>query len=78
MSAVVGKAVIRQAFIRQMAASIRSHLAMTPDSTSLESLVILAERALASENDAKDSGLGVCRDSIEQQREINRNHGIHF
>ena len=32
---LVGKAVIRQAFIRQMPASIRAHLATTPDSTSL-------------------------------------------
>ena len=35
--AVVGKAVIRQAFIRQMPASIRAHLATQPDSASLES-----------------------------------------
>ena len=34
---VVGKAVIRQAIIRQMPASIWAHLATTPDSTSLES-----------------------------------------
>ena len=34
-SAVVGKAVIRQAFIRQMPTSIRAHLATQPDSTSL-------------------------------------------
>ena len=33
-TAVVSKAVIRQAFIRQMSASIRAHLATTPDSTS--------------------------------------------
>ena len=42
-TAVVGKAVIRQAFIRQMPASIRAHLATTPDSTSLESLAVLAD-----------------------------------
>ena len=58
-SAVVGRAVIRQAFTRQMPASIQSHLAPTPDSTSLESLAILADRVLASENDAKDSSVGV-------------------
>ena len=58
-AAVVGKAVIRQAFIRQMPASIRAHLATTPDSTSLESLAILADRAIASENDAKDNSVGV-------------------
>ena len=33
-TAVVGKAAIRQAFIRQMPASILAHLATTPDSTS--------------------------------------------
>ena len=38
-TAVVGKVVIRQAFIRQMPASIRAHLATTPDSTSLESTI---------------------------------------
>ena len=46
---VVGKAVICQAFIRQMPVSIRSHLATQPDSASLESLAVLADRALASE-----------------------------
>ena len=58
-TAVVGKVVIRQAFIRQMPASIRAHLATTPDSTSLESLAILVDRALASEADIKDSSVGV-------------------
>ena len=33
---MVGKAVIRQAFIRQMPTSIRAHLATQPDSASLE------------------------------------------
>ena len=42
-----------------MPASIRAHLATTPDSTSLESLAVLAERAIASENDAKDNSVGV-------------------
>ena len=46
-SAVVGKAVIRQAFIRQMPVSTR------PDSVSLEDLANLADCALASENEAK-------------------------
>ena len=41
--AVVGKAVIRQAFIRQMPTSIRAHLATQPDSASLESLAMLAD-----------------------------------
>ena len=34
--AVVGKAVIRQAFIRQMPTLIRAHLATQPDSATLE------------------------------------------
>ena len=40
-TAVVEKAVIRQAFIRQMPVSIRAHLATQPDSASLESLAAL-------------------------------------
>ena len=64
-TAVVGKAVIRQAFIRQMPASIRAHLATTPDSTSLESLAVLADRALASETDFKDSSVGVTVSNTE-------------
>ena len=53
--AVVGKAVIRQAFIRQMPASIRAHLATQPDSATLESLAVLADRALAAEEDVEES-----------------------
>ena len=41
--AVAGRAVIQQAFIRQMPASIRVHLATQPDSASLESLVKVSE-----------------------------------
>ena len=44
--AVVGKAVIRQAFIRQMPVSIIAHIATQPDSASLESLAVLADRVL--------------------------------
>ena len=47
-TAVVGKAVIRQAFIRQMPTSIRARLATQPDSASLESLAVLADCAVAS------------------------------
>ena len=57
--AVVGKAVISQAFIRQMPASIRAHLATQPDSATLESLAVLADRALASEADVGESKPGV-------------------
>ena len=53
--AVVEKAVIRQAFIRQMPTSIRAHLATQPDSATLESLAMLADRALASETDVEES-----------------------
>ena len=54
---VVGKAVIRQAFIRKMPASIRAYLATQPDSATLESLAVLADRALASEADESKPGV---------------------
>ena len=63
--AVVGKAVIRQAFIRQMPASIRAHLATQPDSASLESLAILADRALAAEQDVEESKPGVAEIKVD-------------
>ena len=42
-----------------MPASNRAHLATTPDSTSLDSLAVLADRAIASENDVKENSVGV-------------------
>ena len=69
-TAVVGKAVIRQAFIRQMPASIRAHLATTPDSTSLESLAVLADRALASETDFTDSSVGVAEVTVSNTESL--------
>ena len=78
-TAVVGKAVIRQAFIRQMPASIRAHLAATPDSTSLESLAVLADRAIASENDVKENSVGVAEVRVndsEKLIDIKRNNLI--
>ena len=69
-TAVVGKAVIQQAFIKQMPASIRAHLAITPDSTSLESLAVLADRAIASENDAKDNGVGVAEVRVNDREKL--------
>ena len=42
-----------------MPASIRAHLATQPDSASLKSLAMLADRALASENDVDESKPGV-------------------
>ena len=64
--AVVGKAVIRQAFIRQMPASIRAHLATQPDSATLESLAVLADRALAAEEDVEESKPGVAEIKVEE------------
>ena len=65
--AVVGKAVIRQAFIRQMPASIRAHLATQPDSATLESL---ADRALAAEEDVEESKPGVAEIKVEETTKL--------
>ena len=64
--AVVGKAAIRQAFIGQMPTSIRAHLATQPDSATLESLAMLADRALASETDVEESKPGVAEIGIDK------------
>ena len=56
---VVGKAVIRQAFIRQMPPSVRAHLATQPNSASLENLAMLADRAVAAEKDVDEAKPGV-------------------
>ena len=61
---------IRQAFIRQMPASIRAHLATTPVSTSLESLAVLAGRAIASENDAKDNSVGFAEVRVNDSEKL--------
>ena len=68
--AVVGKAVIRQAFIRQMPASIRAYLATQPDSATLESLAMLADRALASEADVKESKPGVAEIKVDETTKL--------
>ena len=68
--AVVGKAVIRQAFIRQMPASIRAHLATQPDSATLESLAMLADRALASEADVEESKPGVAEIRVDETTKL--------
>ena len=68
--AVVGKAVIRQAFIRQMPASIRAHLATQPDSATLESLAMLADRALASEADVEESKPGVAEIKVDETTKL--------
>ena len=64
--AVVGKAVIRQTFIRQKLTSIRAHLATQPDSASLESLAMLADLALASKNDVDESKPGVAEIQVSE------------
>ena len=68
--AVVGKAVIRQAFIRQMPASFRAHLATQPDSASLESLAVLADRALAAEQDVEESKPGVAEIKVDETSKL--------
>ena len=68
--AVVGKAVIRQAFIRQMPASIRAHLATQPDSATLESLAVLADRALAAEEGVEESKPGVAEIKVEETTKL--------
>ena len=53
-----------------MPASIRAHLATTPDSTSLKSLAVLADRAIASENDAKDNSVGVAEVRVNDSEKL--------
>ena len=66
----MGKAVIRQAFIRQMPVSIRAHLATQPESTSLESLAVLADRAVASENDVEEVKHGVAEIKVSESSKL--------
>ena len=49
-----------------MPASIRAHLATQPDSASLESLAMLSDRALASENDVDESKPGVAEIKVSE------------
>ena len=70
--AVVGKAVIRQTFIRQMPTSIQAHLATQPDSATLESLAMLADRALASETDVEESKPGVAEIKVDETTKLVR------
>ena len=65
-----GKAVICQAFIRQMPASIRAHLATQPDSATLENLAMLADRALASEADVEESKPGVAEIKVDETTKL--------
>ena len=67
---MVRKAVIHQAFIRQMPASIRAHLATQPDSATLESLALMADRALAAEEDVEESKPGVAEIKVEETTKL--------
>ena len=68
--AVVGKAVIRQAFIRQMPPSVRAHLATQPDSASLENLAILADHAVAAEKDVYEAKPGVAEINVSESGKL--------
>ena len=61
---------VRQAFIRQMPTSIRAHLATQPDSATLESLAMLADRALASETDVEESEPGVAEIKVDETTKL--------
>ena len=53
-----------------MPASIRAHLATRPDSATLESLAMLADRALASEADVEESKPGVAEIKVNKTTEL--------
>ena len=67
---MVGKAVIRQAFIRQMPPSVRAHLVIQPDCASLESLVMLADRAVAAEKDVDEAKPGVAEINVSESGKL--------
>ena len=53
-----------------MPASIRAHLVIQPDSATLESLAVLADRALAAEEDVKESKPGVAEIKVEETTKL--------
>ena len=53
-----------------MPASIRAHLATQPDSASLESLAVLADRALAAEQDVEESKPGVAEIKVDETSKL--------
>ena len=67
---VAGKAIIRQAFIRQMPPSVRAHLATQPDSASLENLAMLANRAVAAEKDVDEAKLRVAEINVSESGKL--------
>ena len=56
--------------IRQMPVSIRAHSATQPDSVSLEDMAILADHALASENEVKESQPGVAEMQVSESAKL--------
>ena len=68
--AVVGKAVIRQAFIRPMPPSVRAHLATQSDSAPLENLAMLADRAVAAEKDVVEAKPGVAEIDVSESGKL--------
>ena len=68
--AVVGKVVIRQAFIRQMPPSVRAHLATQPDSASLVNLAMLADRAVGAEKDVDEAKQGVAEINVSESGKL--------
>ena len=68
--AVVGKAVIRQAFILQMPPSVRAHLATQPDSASLENLAISADHAVPAEKDVDEAKPGVAEINVSESGKL--------
>ena len=63
---VVGKAVIRQAFIRQMPPSVRAHSATQPDSGLLGNLAMLVVRAVGAEKDVDEAKPGVAEINVSE------------
>ena len=53
-----------------MPTSIRAHLATQPDSATLESLAMLADRALASEMDVEESKPGVAEKKVDETTKL--------
>ena len=70
--AIVGKAVICKAFIRQMPPSVRAHVATQPDSASLENLAMLADRAVAAEKDVDEAKPGVAEINVSESGKVVR------
>ena len=63
--AVVGKAVIRQDFIRQMPPSVPAHLATQP-----ENLAMLADRAVAAEKDVDEAKPGAAEINVSESGKL--------